>query len=195
MSQDTFYSVGIKTALKLTSFSGHKLKPAGIVQLPCKIQGNNFDIDFYVVNSSVQSVLGGSTCREIELIQRLHNIHTNELPKQKDLKTLIHHTMTFLKVWHACQTHTYSIKVNPSVKPVIHPPRKIWISMKENVKTELLRMESECVIKKQTEPTDCFNSDKRGICLLNLSPVKRICVFEHSVMTNFNCACPAIQRG
>ena len=26
-------------------------------------------------------------------------------------------------------------------------------------------------------------------------PVKRICVFEHSVLTNFNCACPAIQRG
>ena len=25
--------------------------------------------------------------------------------------------------------------------------------------------------------------------------IKRICVFEHSVMTNFNCACPAIQRG
>ena len=29
----------------------------------------------------------------------------------------------------------------------------------------------------------------------HVSPVKRICVFEHSVMTNFNCACPAIQRG
>ena len=29
----------------------------------------------------------------------------------------------------------------------------------------------------------------------HLSPVKRFCVFEHSVMTNFNCACPAIQRG
>ena len=28
-----------------------------------------------------------------------------------------------------------------------------------------------------------------------LGPVKRICVFEHTVMTNFNCACPAIQRG
>ena len=28
-----------------------------------------------------------------------------------------------------------------------------------------------------------------------MSPVKRICVFEHFVMTNFNCACPAIQRG
>ena len=31
--------------------------------------------------------------------------------------------------------------------------------------------------------------------LFNMSPVKRICVFEHSAMTNFNCACPAIQRG
>ena len=30
---------------------------------------------------------------------------------------------------------------------------------------------------------------------IHVSPVKRICVFEHSVMTNFNCACPAIQRG
>ena len=28
-----------------------------------------------------------------------------------------------------------------------------------------------------------------------LSRVKRICVFEHSVMTNFNCACPDSQRG
>ena len=30
---------------------------------------------------------------------------------------------------------------------------------------------------------------------LHVGHVKRICVFEHSVMTNFNCACPAIQRG
>ena len=29
----------------------------------------------------------------------------------------------------------------------------------------------------------------------NLGRVKQICVFEHSVKTNFNCACPAIQRG
>ena len=29
----------------------------------------------------------------------------------------------------------------------------------------------------------------------DMSPVKRICVFEHSVMINFNCECPAIQRG
>ena len=36
---------------------------------------------------------------------------------------------------------------------------------------------------------------RRVIKLCHMSRVKRICVFEHSVMTHFNCACPAIQRG
>ena len=37
----------------------------------------------------------------------------------------------------------------------------------------------------------CINTET----INQLSPVKRICVFEHSVITNFNCACPVIQRG
>lgn len=47
-----------------------------------------------------------------------------------------------------CMPDTYSIKTDPEVRPVIYPPRKIPISMKEKVKTELKRMESEGVIKK-----------------------------------------------
>ena len=45
-----------------------------------------------------------------------------------------------------------------------------------------------------------FNDDLRAfiiwcVYIPYLSPVKRFCVFEHSVITNCNCACPAIQRG
>ena len=40
-----------------------------------------------------------------------------------------------------------------------------------------------------------FNYSRFDLVDVNMGPVKRICVFEHSVMTNFNCACPAIQRG
>ena len=55
-----------------------------------------------------------------------------------------------------------------------------------------------------TEAFTTVNSGERvwpvHLCLvmpiqIYMSPVKRICVFEHSVMINFNCACPAIQRG
>ena len=42
---------------------------------------------------------------------------------------------------------------------------------------------------------NCRNTVRTLVHQDCLSPVKRICVFEHSVMTNFNCACPAIQRG
>ena len=73
MSQAVFQSLGINTVMKntgtkLTSFSGYKSKPVGIVQLLCKIQGYIFNIDFYIVNSSMPSVLGASACRDIGLI-------------------------------------------------------------------------------------------------------------------------------
>ena len=35
----------------------------------------------------------------------------------------------------------------------------------------------------------------KHLIFYKMSPVKRICVFEHSAMTNLNCACPDIQRG
>ena len=36
---------------------------------------------------------------------------------------------------------------------------------------------------------------KVSVVSFYMSRAKRICVFEHSVITNFNCACPAIQKG
>ena len=44
--------------------------------------------------------------------------------------------------------------------------------------------------------SQCYNCEvKLSPCKNDMSPVKRICVFEHSVITNFSCACSAIQRG
>ena len=90
MSSQLYQSFGIKTALRktttpLTSFSGHKLKPEGTVQLPCKIEGKLFDTDFYIVNSSVPAILGATTCLQLGLIQRLYNIQSKvELKQLKD---------------------------------------------------------------------------------------------------------------
>ena len=45
------------------------------------------------------------------------------------------------------------------------------------------------------ETANCFWLHRHDWLWNHLSPVKRICVVELSIMTNFNCACPAIQRG
>ena len=68
-----------------------------------------------------------------------------------------------------------------------------WFCHVAAPKEFLVNLESSC-IGNQTK----FLTINRFFILDSpryMSPVKRICVFEHSVMTNFNCACPAIQRG
>ena len=56
-------------------------------------------------------------------------------------------------------------------------------------------VKKNCAFKRS--PIEHLMNDhwRQHLFLWYLSPVKRICVFEHSVITNFNCACPAIQRG
>ena len=55
---------------------------------------------------------------------------------------------------------------------MVHPPRKVPVSLKEKIKEELDRMEKAEVVVKQKEPTDWVNSmvavvkpSKRRICI------------------------------
>ncbi|XP_038073056.1 uncharacterized protein K02A2.6-like [Patiria miniata] len=52
----------------------------------------------------------------------------------------------------------YHITLREDACPVVHPPRKYPIQIKEELKTELDRMESMNVITKVTEPTDWVSS-------------------------------------
>ena len=60
----------------------------------------------------------------------------------------------------------------------------------------------QCVIRASIRSRQIFlfSWDSALIIVLSffichLWGIKRMCVFKHSVMTNFNCTCPAIQRG
>ena len=52
----------------------------------------------------------------------------------------------------------HHISTDPKVKPVIHPPRKIPISMLEKLKAELERIQQLDVLDKIDEPTDWASS-------------------------------------
>ena len=64
--------------------------------------------------------------------------------------------------------------------------------MTECSKTQIRLTRPKCI--RSTEHNQ-FRCHEGWFLWRNMSPVKRICVFEHSVITKFNCACPAIQRG
>lgn len=67
----------------------------------------------------------------------------------------------------------YHIKVEPQVTPVVHPPRKVPLALKEKVKAELGRIEKEGIIVKQTEPAPWVNS---MVTVIKPSGKLRICM-------------------
>ena len=52
----------------------------------------------------------------------------------------------------------HTIEIDPSYTPVVHPPRRVPLALKEQIKEELQRMEDTGVVVKQKEPTDWVNS-------------------------------------
>lgn len=57
-----------------------------------------------------------------------------------------------------CMQGYHHIQVDPSVKPVVHAPRKVPVALKERIIEELHRMEEMNVTARQTEPTDWVSS-------------------------------------
>ena len=56
------------------------------------------------------------------------------------------------------KNYKHHIKVNESVSPVVHPPRRVPFAIYDKVKKELKRMESMDVIQKVNEPTEWVSS-------------------------------------
>ena len=52
----------------------------------------------------------------------------------------------------------YHVEIDPTVSPVINPPRTIPAALRERVKAELNNMEKRRVIRKVEEPTNWVNS-------------------------------------
>ena len=52
----------------------------------------------------------------------------------------------------------HHIKLNVNATPVVHPPRKILMGLRDHLKKELDSMENTGVIKKVDEPTEWVNS-------------------------------------
>jgi hypothetical protein len=93
----------------------------------------------------------------MKLVKRIHAISPNENPPNKTNTCLPvdvekEYPDLFKGLGYLPGTHT--IRVDETITPVVHPPRKIPIALKDRVKAELDRMEEIGVIVKQHEPTN-----------------------------------------
>ena len=133
--------------------------------LPCEHKGNVCNVQFHVVEVEASAVLSAKTCKEIGLLLRIHQVQDAqpkeqhcipECPTVANQNILHEYSDLFQGLGGIPGEHT--IKVDPRVPAVVHPPRKVPVSLKDKIKDELDRMEQTGVIVRQTEPTDWVNS-------------------------------------
>lgn len=146
-----------ETRSKFSSYSNHELEVLGSATLPTTYKDNCVDVEYFVIKAKNKPVLlSGEASAQLQLISRLHSI--DEYPELKQLT--------------GCLPGTYSIKIDPTVKPVVHAPRRQPKALAQKVFQKLEEMEREGHIAKVKEPTDWVNSmvtvvkgDKVRICL------------------------------
>ena len=160
ISQSVLQKLKFKTALKKTqsklrSYSGHSIKPIGSVKLPCQFRNDIFDIEFQVIEQKAPTILGSETSQQIGLIQRMFKLDN---PVENIDNSDIQRDYSDVFKGIGCLPGKHKIHIDSTVTPVIHPPRRIPVSMRDKVKNELSRMVKEGIIKRVKKPTSWVNS-------------------------------------
>ena len=141
----------LKSSAKLVAFGGYRLNTSGKIVIPCEYKGKRIPIEFQVVDQDVPSVLGLETSTKMNLVQRIDVLNsqtTDVLEKYKDV---------FEGLGHITNV-THHISLQQGSKPVVHPPRRVPVTLRPKVRQELARMEKLNVIEKVHEATEWVNS-------------------------------------
>ena len=106
---------------RLTSYSGHHIKTLGTTNVTCVCKNVEHNVQFFMTEMDSTAILGVEAC------QRLVCVDITEKCADS-FKGL------------GCLPGEYKIKLDPSVPPVVHAPRKVPVSLNDRVKEELQRM-------------------------------------------------------
>ena len=139
ISQNVLKQMKIKTALKKTesklrSYSGHTIKPIGSIRLPCYFNNNIYEIEFQVIEQSAPTILASETCQKVGLVQRMYNLD-NPVDNVDSSDIEKEYSDLFKGIGHLPGKH--KTHIDPNVTPVVHPPRRIPISMRDKIRNEL----------------------------------------------------------
>ena len=140
--------------MKLTAYNGTNIPVVGkcIVRVAHK-KNRDVPVLFIVAETTSPPILGLSTCENLNLVKRVMVVK----PKEEQLPS-------FISEFECCfgelgtLPKVHKIVIHPSIPPVIHPPRRVPITIQPKLKEELDRMEKLGVISKVPEPTDWVSS-------------------------------------
>ena len=141
----------------LTAYGGSRINYHGEATIPCCYGGENSTASFYVTDTPGPAIVGLLTSTDLNLLKSSFTIQTQHLHTSstsgaqtisnsseqlkrtssiKDKQSLIAMYPECLNAIGKCQGE-YHITLDPSVPPEVHPPRRVPISLWDDIKIEL----------------------------------------------------------
>ena len=130
------------TSQSLFGYGGKPLKVFGKCTLACSYKGTQGYHQFYIVSTQAPPILGLSSCLSLNLIKLILYLKEKEdknTVPQNPRVTLTEYKDVFEGLGSFPGMHKIQLKTD--IEPVIHPPRKIPIALRDKLEKELNRME------------------------------------------------------
>lgn len=152
-----------QTPQVLSMFNKTQIKPLGksTLDLHNRKTDKSYQIEFVVIQEQRTPLLGSETIQFMDLIQvRFENI----LSLEDNQKTIPLTNEQLVTQYADVFTGTgklqgpYYLQIDPDATPVIHPPGKVPLALKTDLKKELDRLESLEILTPVTEPTQWVSS-------------------------------------
>lgn len=131
----------MKSSTVINGFGGAIVKPIGRVELPVKGKIDHV-LCVEVVDGNVPCILSNNDSVILGLVKRVHSFEAN-VPEST---RLIFDEFVHITEGVGCIPGHYSLKFDPSIPPVINPPRPISANLRDAVLSELNRMEANGII-------------------------------------------------
>ena len=119
--------------------------PIGKYKLKCTRGGSQHTLELLVVDGNLKPLLSAETCKKLQFLQVLvndnHAIHTvvhDNITASASSDVFQEYSDVFEDI--GCLEGSYHIEIDPTVKPVIYPPRRVPVTLKDPLKKELERM-------------------------------------------------------
>ena len=168
----------------ITAYGGHTVRHFGTCVLNLSHEDHSKPCVFYVVDTVGPTILGLPTCTDLKLITLNYSIAThNDQPESVGIKpscigstaakeSLVkQHGDCFEGI--GCFQGEFHITLDPSIPPVVHPPRRVPEALRRPLKKELESLVKQGIIKKVEQPTDWVNL---LVCVTKSSGALRLCL-------------------
>ena len=142
-----------KSKVKLTAYNDTDIPVRGSCIAHIGYNHSSIPVVFIVADIESSPVIGLNTSSKLNLIKRVMKIKQDKV----DLPDyLLSCGDCFGEV--GCLNHIHHIEIDPSIQPVVNPPRRLPISLQDKIYKEIQRMIKMKIIVPISEPSDWVNN-------------------------------------